>query len=199
MDTPGGVSPEEVRSLIETSWVVQEESTRALEEMQRQRLAGGDPRELEWVGAHLLSIASRLRTILTPIANETIAGRWAIGQSVPVCTSAGLVRTIDVTKAPTANHVWRYLGLAGSNAPGPGAANLARAIERDLRRLGPTTHYGALLQDRELTMRRVVRQFIGHYHAVAYYELYRKAPESPYPASLPDSDARVIVPGWPFS
>lgn len=212
MDGAGGAAPEEVRSLIEASWVIQVESARALDEMHRIRKAGAEPTELEWLAAHLATIATRLTAVLQPIACETIAGRWACGHGLPVCTVAALVRTINVAKAPTAAHVWRYLGLSGTNQPGPVAIMLVIALQRDLQKIDPALPYGALYQERlrleyerppekfrqEFAARRVVRQFLAHYHAVAFYEVYHQAPESPYAFNAPEGDDRLTVPGWPF-
>lgn len=65
-----------------------------------------------WLGSQMNAVEGQLKRALGEWAAQQPAGAWA--QSIvgigPVL-SAGLLAHIDITKAPTVGHIWRFAGL----------------------------------------------------------------------------------------
>lgn len=61
---------------------------------------------------HLRRTETTIKRHLGKLAGEVVPGRWAISiPGVGPVTAATLIAYIDITRAPTAAHIWRYAGL----------------------------------------------------------------------------------------
>lgn len=103
----------EARFLVDAYYQIQESRQRH----SNQRTAGYGEDEppymlVDWLAAHTASIELRLANLLKAYANGNPVGVW----SQTICgigpiIAAGLLAYIDITRAPTVGHIWRYAGL----------------------------------------------------------------------------------------
>jgi transposase len=80
---------------------------------QRKLLEGAEPSEfIAWLNTNLLTLEKQIAAVLDKWSAAQPMGEWArsIVGIGPVIAS-GLMAHIDITKAPTVGHIWRYAGL----------------------------------------------------------------------------------------
>ena len=80
---------------------------------QRKLLEGEEPSEfIGWLNAQLVMLEGQIKAVLDKWSSAQPMGEWS--RSVvgigPVIAS-GLIANIDITKAPTVGHIWRFAGL----------------------------------------------------------------------------------------
>lgn len=122
----------EARYLVGTYYDLQDYRI-ASANQQRKLLEGKEPSGyIEWLNKQLKILEGQIRYVLDKWSAEQPMGQWAreIVGIGPVFSS-GLVCYIDITKAPTAGHIWRYAGLDptckwGKGEKRPWNANLKR-------------------------------------------------------------------------
>jgi len=106
------LSQGEARYLVDSYYVMQDDRKRA--DSQVTALDESDePHEvLAWLGGNTQMLERNIQSALGIYAAANPVGRWS--QSIlgigPVI-SAGLLAHIDITKAPTVGHIWRFAGL----------------------------------------------------------------------------------------
>lgn len=106
------LSAGEARFLVDYYYIAQEDRKRSY----NQERALGENAEphavVTWLAEQAEAIEGTLKAVLGRWAAAHPAGRWA--QSIcgigPVI-SAGLLAHIDISKAPTVGHIWRFAGL----------------------------------------------------------------------------------------
>lgn len=106
------LSGDEVRFLVDYYYITQEDRKRG-NNQERALNESGEPHSvISWLAGNAASIENSIKGVLGVWAAGQKAGRWA--QSIcgigPVI-SAGLLAHIDITKAPTVGHIWRFAGL----------------------------------------------------------------------------------------
>lgn len=107
-----GLSPDEARFLVDAYYTMQENRKRS----DNQVRALGESAEphliLIWLADNSRLLENQIKAALDHYSNSHEVGVWA--RSVkgigPVIT-AGLLAHIDITRAPTVGHIWRYAGL----------------------------------------------------------------------------------------
>ena len=80
---------------------------------QRKLLEGAEPSEfIEWLNMNLDVLENQIKAMLDKWSNAQHMGVWArnICGIGPVISS-GLLANIDITRAPTVGHIWRFAGL----------------------------------------------------------------------------------------
>jgi len=80
---------------------------------QRRLLEGNEPSEfMGWLNSNLDLLEQQIKMVLDKWSANQPMGAWAreIVGIGPVI-SAGLIANIDITKAPTVGHIWRFAGL----------------------------------------------------------------------------------------
>lgn len=103
----------EARFLVDSYYQIQD-YRKAAANQARAGLAEDEPAYplVDWLSSHTASIELRLKNLLGAYASGNPVGEWS--QSIcgigPVI-SAGLLAHIDITRAPTAGHIWRFAGL----------------------------------------------------------------------------------------
>ena len=113
------VSPVEARYLVDTYYQLQRQRIRASNQIQSLiKLEAGEleatepHRVLRWLAGNATTLENNIKRALDVYAKAHLTGRWS--QSIcgigPVL-SAGLLAHIDITKAPTVGHIWRFAGL----------------------------------------------------------------------------------------
>jgi hypothetical protein len=105
------LSNPEARFLIADYYQAQEMRKRA--DMQRRHL--GERVEeraiLDYTGDSFAVLEDTVKRALHAYAKGKLVGRWCLAQTgVGPVISAGLLAHIDIEKAPTAGHIWRFAG-----------------------------------------------------------------------------------------
>ena len=100
---------------------------------QRKLNKGEEPSEvITWLNHNVDFLENQIKGMLDKWSNAQPMGRWARGIcGIGPVISAGLIANIDITKAPTAGHIWRFAGLDptckwGKNEKRPWNASLKR-------------------------------------------------------------------------
>lgn len=106
------IGVDEARYLVDSYYQIQDyrkasnNQGRALEKSEEPHAVVG------WLGSQMDAVEGQLKRALGEWASQQPAGVWA--QSIvgigPVL-SAGLLAHIDIVKAPTVGHIWRFAGL----------------------------------------------------------------------------------------
>jgi hypothetical protein len=103
---------QEARFLVDAYYSWQEDRKRADNQV-RALNEGDEPHEvLRWLAEQSDTLENEVKKALGVFADAHIVGPWlnevhGIGPVI----SAGLIAHIDIAKAPTAGHIWRYAGL----------------------------------------------------------------------------------------
>lgn len=80
---------------------------------QRKLLEGAEPSEfMAWFNNNLTTLENQIKAVLDKWSAAQPMGEWAreVTGIGPVISS-GLIANIDITKAPTVGHIWRFAGL----------------------------------------------------------------------------------------
>jgi hypothetical protein len=106
------LSDDEARFLVDAYYQMQDNRIRADGQV-RSLSKSGEPHDvLQWLGAQSEGLENQIKRALSRYADSKPLGEWA--QSIvgigPVIT-AGLMAHIDIAKAPTVGHIWRFAGL----------------------------------------------------------------------------------------
>lgn len=106
------LTPSQARYLVDLYYQVQEYRKRAANQS-RAMTETGEPIELvRWVFANMETLEGDIQRGLDRYSNHQIAGKWARSiVGIGPVIAAGLLAHIDITKAPTAGHIWRFAGL----------------------------------------------------------------------------------------
>ena len=106
------LSNDEARFLVDAYYQMQNNRIRADAQVRSLRDSEEPHDVLRWLGAQSDSLENQIKRALGRYADGQPLGEWA--QSIvgigPVIT-AGLLAHIDISKAPTVGHIWRFAGL----------------------------------------------------------------------------------------
>ena len=110
------LTPREARYLVDTFYQIQENRKRAANQ-ERAVLDTEESTELlTWLKRNETAIEKNIRLLLQGYAQANVSSDWAMGiPGIGPILAAGLKAHIDITKAPTVGHIWRYAGLDPSN------------------------------------------------------------------------------------
>jgi hypothetical protein len=106
------LSPREARYFVNAYYDLQDYRIAAANQ-QRKLQEGKDPSEfMEWFNQNLSVLENQIRAMLDKWSAAQPMGVWSreIVGIGPVIAS-GLLANIDITKAPTVGHIWRFAGL----------------------------------------------------------------------------------------
>ena len=113
------LNPREARYLVDTYYQMQEQRKRA--ENQLRSMEDEPHSAIEWLFEQSTALENRIKSMLKVYADCDPIGAWS--QTIvgigPVI-SAGLLAHIDITKAPTVGHIWRFAGLDPTQTWGKG-------------------------------------------------------------------------------
>jgi Transposase IS116/IS110/IS902 family len=102
----------EARFLVDCYYQMQRDRIRSAHQ-ERTLAEGSEPNEvLSWLLGQRETLENQVRRALDAYSASKITGIWArsICGIGPVI-AAGLLSNIDITKAPTVGHIWRFAGL----------------------------------------------------------------------------------------
>jgi hypothetical protein len=106
------LSAEEARFLVDSYYQMQGDRIRSANQV-RSLTASEEPHQtIAWLAEQSGVLERSIAGALDTYSNASVLGRWArsICGIGPVIT-AGLLAHIDIVKAPTAGHIWRFAGL----------------------------------------------------------------------------------------
>ena len=106
------MSPREARYFVNCYYDLQDYRI-ATGNQQRKLLEGQEPSEfMNWLNGNLETLETQIKGALDKWSMAQPMGQWAreITGIGPVIAS-GLIANIDITKAPTVGHIWRFCGL----------------------------------------------------------------------------------------
>lgn len=106
------MSADEARFLVDYYYIAQEDRKRS-NNQERALSASQEPHTvLTWLAVQSSSLEGEIRKALDAYTDAHIMGSWMRGiVGIGPVIAAGLLAHIDITKAPTAGHIWRFAGL----------------------------------------------------------------------------------------
>jgi len=106
------LSIDEVRFLVDAYYTMQEDRIRAFHQV-RTLSEGNEPHAVVgWLGQQTESLENQIKRALHEYAKHDPIGEWMLGLTgIGPVLSAGFLAHIDITKAPTVGHIWRFAGL----------------------------------------------------------------------------------------
>lgn len=110
MNAAATMSDDEARFLVDAYYVMQENRKRA--DNQVRAMANEPHAVLMWLADQNSGLEGQIKRALDRYSESKLIGQWmkSIYGIGPVI-SAGLMAHIDIDKAPTAGHIWRFAGL----------------------------------------------------------------------------------------
>ena len=106
------LSTAEARFLVDAYYAMQRDRIRAAHQ-NRTLEAGGEPHDvMSWLAEQRELLENQVRGALDAYSGGQITGIWARSiTGVGPVIAAGLLANIDINKAPTVGHIWRFCGL----------------------------------------------------------------------------------------
>jgi len=102
----------EMRYLVSTYYGVQRVRVQIQLRARSLQKTGRPARHLVWLARNLKGLEHQLTRVMQAWLAEYEVGQWCLDQfGVGPTTAAPLVAYIDIEKAPTVGHVWRFCGL----------------------------------------------------------------------------------------
>jgi len=73
---------------------------------------------ITWLATNTRQFENRIKSLLGAYADNSGVGHWSLGIcGIGPVLAAGLLAHIDIRKAPTAGHIWRFAGLDPTQPP----------------------------------------------------------------------------------
>lgn len=106
------LSVDEARYLVDAYYQMQRNRIRAAHQV-RTLAAGEEPHLLlTWLAGDAERFETNIKSALKVYATHNPLGRWAMSiTGIGPVIAAGLLAHIDITRAPTVGHIWRFAGL----------------------------------------------------------------------------------------
>lgn len=121
------LSHDEARFLVTRYYAMQRDRIRSGNQLGavQRRAAEGEPEEphavLAWLTSQNETLERQIAGALDRYSLTPIVGKWSRSVvGIGPVIAAGLLAYIDITKAPTAGHIWRFAGLDPSTTWGKG-------------------------------------------------------------------------------
>lgn len=106
------LSHQEARYLVDAYYTMQEARIRAAHQTRTADESGKPHAVIEWLGAQNNALERSVARALDSYTAASVVGQWSRTQlGVGPILAAGLLAHIDITKAPTVGHIWRFAGL----------------------------------------------------------------------------------------
>ncbi len=111
-DAAATLSRDEVRFLVDAYYIWQEQRKRSDNQI-RALTESEEPHEvIQWLSGNALMLEKSVQRILGTYTESSELGRWSRSiVGIGPVIAAGLMAHIDITKAPTVGHIWRFAGL----------------------------------------------------------------------------------------
>jgi hypothetical protein len=111
----------EVRCLVDFYYASQEDRKRANSQLTALMEAGEPNVLIVWLAEHSHTMERQIHRALDAYTDEKPVGRWCKSNyGVGPVITAGLLAHIDIEKAPTVGHIWRFGGVDPTDKWGKG-------------------------------------------------------------------------------
>ena len=106
------MSDDEARFLVDYYYIAQEDRKRSTNQVRALDESKEPNAVIDWLAAQSEALEEQIKKALDVYTKNHIMGSW-MRQIVGIgpVISAGLLAHIDIEKAPTVGHIWRYAGL----------------------------------------------------------------------------------------
>lgn len=106
------LSAQEARFLVDSYYTIQEYRKRTDNQI-RALTESGEPCEvLKWFAENNRNLENQVKSALQVYVKHTVLGERLLSvMGIGPVISAGLMAHIDITRAPTAGHIWSFAGL----------------------------------------------------------------------------------------
>lgn len=106
------LSPSEARFLVDAYYTMQEDRKRSYNQERALQEANEPHTVITWFAEQAETLEKQVARALDVYSDANPVGKWMreIDGIGPII-SAGLLAHIDITKAPTVGHIWRFAGL----------------------------------------------------------------------------------------
>lgn len=106
------LNPNEVRFLVDSYYTMQDNRIRAAGQVRSMATSGEPHLVLDWLQLNSERLEGQVKSALDAYSRSSPVGQWARAQKgIGPVLAAGLLAHIDITKAPTVGHIWRFAGL----------------------------------------------------------------------------------------
>ena len=106
------VSRDEARFLVDGYYMMQKNRIRSGNQVEALKKAKEPNETLEWFEEQSATLERDIKKALSEFAEAHVVGQWAKSiMGIGTVLAAGLLAHIDITKAPTVGHIWRFAGL----------------------------------------------------------------------------------------
>lgn len=106
------LGPTEVRYLVDSYYQLQDFRKASANQTRALSVSDEPHATVSFFQAEFGTIESQIKSALDDYSNADYMGQWARGHyGIGPVIAAGLSAHIDITKAPTVGHIWRFAGL----------------------------------------------------------------------------------------
>jgi hypothetical protein len=106
------LTPTEARYLVDAYYTIQEYRKASDNQVRALNTSSEPHKVIDWLADQMESLESQVRRALDKWTDAQPLGVWAKSiTGIGPVISAGLLAHIDITKAPTCGHIWRFAGL----------------------------------------------------------------------------------------
>lgn len=106
------LSATEARFLVDMYYQMQGNRIRSANQIRSLRDSGEPHAVLAWLSVQSEHLEKQIRSALNVYSKNHVVGEWLHGvKGVGPVIAAGMLAHIDINKAPTVGHIWRYAGL----------------------------------------------------------------------------------------
>lgn len=115
------MSADEARFLVDAYYMMQEDRKRAHNQVRALGESAEPHMVIQWLAQQSQLLENQIKRALDAYSASQEIGVWARSVSgVGPVIAAGLMADIDITRAPTVGHIWRYAGLDPTTKWGKG-------------------------------------------------------------------------------
>lgn len=106
------LSRDEARFLVDAYYIIQNDRMRSANQIRAFETSGEPHALLSWFADQNELLEGQIKKALDKFSISRPIGKWLRAQfGIGPVIAAGLIAHIDIAKAPTAGHIWRFAGL----------------------------------------------------------------------------------------
>lgn len=106
------LTDDEARYLVDAYYIMQEDRKRANNQVRALGESAEPNSVLQWLATQSTTLENQIKRALDQYTQAHPMGSWLRGiHGIGPVISAGLLAHIDIRKAPTVGHIWRFAGL----------------------------------------------------------------------------------------
>jgi hypothetical protein len=106
------LSTDEARYLVDHYYAMQRDRIRSDNQVRSLNESEEPHATISWLSDNTGVLERNVKSALDAYGDAHLVGRWSKGiTGIGPVISAGLLANIDITKAPTVGHIWRFAGL----------------------------------------------------------------------------------------